>query len=249
METQAQGFYPVLPIRNTVIFPDAAFPLRVGRSFSVAAVEQAHEKHGDWILILTQSKETDGADPRPQDLYHTGALCKIERLRGSSTDGYQVLVRGVARFRVLKIEEMHEKGRSWLRADAEPWNDRVDADADTINALMESLKKVSKEILSLLPADTSQLTALLDEMMDLTTLVNVCVSNLDLPVSQKQELLETDSLKARALGLLEILQSQKDSLQIKSEIREKLSQKIGKMQREALLREQIKTIREELGEE
>ena len=249
MENLSQGLYSVLPIRNALVFPHSALPLRVGRAASVAAIEHAHTHGGDWLLVVSQSKDTEGADPRPEDLYSVGTLCKIERLRGSAEDSFQVLVRGVARFRVLNYETKQENGRSWLLADAEPWKDVLDADTETTEALKESLKAVAKEILELLPADMSQLSEVVDSIDDLAYLTNLCAVNLDISVAQKQGLLEAVSIKARALSLLETLQSQKESLQIKSEIRDKLSHKVGKMQREALLREQMKTIREELGEE
>src|SRR6476620_2112729 len=99
MGTHINGHLPVLPIRNSVIFPGAALPLRVGRSKSVAAV-QAARMQGNWIVTVSQKEDKENHEPRPDDLYRVGTLCKIEKVKGSAEQGYQVLVRGVSRFRV-----------------------------------------------------------------------------------------------------------------------------------------------------
>src|SRR6185312_7033014 len=117
--TPNQGRFAVLPIRNTVIFPHVALPLRVGRPASRAAVEHAITRGDHWIFTLSQVAEKEEA--RPDDLYRVGTLCKIEKVRGTANEGYQLLVRGVARFKVLEFEEMQEGAKTWLEAQAEPW--------------------------------------------------------------------------------------------------------------------------------
>jgi ATP-dependent Lon protease len=251
MEYPTNRFIPVLPIRNTVVFPGTGLPLRVGRQKSIAAIQRAaalgekDNKAGDWIVVITQKNETEGREPNPSDLYTAGTLCKIEKVRGNAEDGFQVLVRGVARYRVEEFVE--KEGR--IEALGDVWNDYEDTDPKTLEALTDSLKTTAGDILKLLPADTSQLEEMLEAIKDLTLLTHLCSGNIELPVAKKQELLETVSLKARALALLNLMQSQKDALEIQNEIREKLSHKMGKVQREAILREQLKTINEELGEE
>src|SRR4051812_851504 len=89
---------PVLAARNVVIFPGTTLPLNVGRAKSVAAIEAAHGA-GDLIVVIAQKSERDG-DPAQSDLYRVGTVCKIEKMRGSTEHGYQVLVRGVARVKV-----------------------------------------------------------------------------------------------------------------------------------------------------
>jgi ATP-dependent Lon protease len=238
------SFLPVLPIRNTVIFPGVVVPLRVGRSKSIAAIQKSGEssKAGDWIVAVAQ--RTENEDPISTDLYQVGTLAKIEKVRGNADDGYHVVVRGVARF---KIEEWRERD-GVIEALGETWKDYEDADPQTLKALTESLKVTSKEILELLPSDTRSLEELVAGIDDLSFLTHICAANIDLTLEKKQELLVTPSLKGRALTLLTIMQSQKDGLQVQNEIREKLSHKMGKYQREAILRESLKTIKEELGE-
>ena len=107
---------------------------------------------------------------------------------------------------------------------------------------------MAKEILTLLPAETAQLMELVEGIEDLSFLSFLCAANLEIPLKQKQELLQSESLKERVLSLLEFMQGQKDSLKVQSEIRDRLSHKMGKVQREAILRQQLNAIREELGE-
>jgi ATP-dependent Lon protease len=256
MEYPTHRFIPVLPIRNTVIFPGIALPLRVGRAKSIAAVQKASEsaKAGDWIVAVTQKVEIEAREPTSSDLYSVGTLCKIEKVRGSAEDGFQVLVRGVARFKIEEFVEREDKAdgdsvpKICIEALGDVWNDYQDADPKTIEALTDSLKVTAREILRLLPADTSQLEEMLDAIKDPILLTHLCAGNIEMSVARRQEILGTVSLKSRALTLLEMMQAQKDGLQVQTEIREKLGHKMGKVQREAILREQLRTIREELGE-
>lgn len=256
MEYSTNGYFPVLPIRNTVIFPGVALPLRVGRSKSIAAIQKAQENakgrgkpQAAWILAVTQKIDPDDREATPDELHRVGTLCKIEKIRGSADEGFQVLVRGVARFR---INELKEEKEGYLQALADAWpvhaRDELDSDPKTNEALLTSLKKLSEEILELLPADTEQLLELVKGIDDVIYLTHLCASNLELPLEKKQEVLETVSVKARALMLLDLMQHQKDALQVQSQIRDKLSHRMGKVQRDAILREQLKTIQAELGE-
>jgi ATP-dependent Lon protease len=250
MEHPIQGQFAVLPIRNTVIFPGVALPLRVGRPASRHAIEQAQAQSsgqdGSWVLVIAQTR--DQAEARVEDLYRVGTLCRLEKVKGDSTDGLQIIVRGVARMKVQEYVEKNEKGRVWIEARAEAWSDVHDADDATEGALLASLKGVAKEILELLPAETEGLAELIDTISDPVYLMNLCAGNLELPVATRQQILETVSVKSRALRLLELMQAQKEGLEVRTQIRQRMSNKMGKQQRDAILREQLRTIREELGE-
>ena len=153
-------------------------------------------------------------------------------------------MRGEGRFRVDELKE--EDG--FIQAKGEIWKDQHLEDMKVEEALLQSLKTMAKEILTLLPAETAQLTELVEGIEDLSFLSFLCAANLEIPLKQKQELLQSESLKERVLSLLEFMQGQKDSLKVQSEIRDRLSHKMGKVQREAILRQQLNAIREELGE-
>ncbi|MBI3557283.1 MAG: endopeptidase La [Deltaproteobacteria bacterium] len=243
MANATNSYYPVLPIKNSVIYPGTVLPLRIGRPRSMAAVQRADGAE-QWLVTVAQSKIDDNREPVAADLYLVGTLCKIERLRGSSEDGYQAVVRGVSRFAITSLRE----DGGYLEAKGEVLADKDDLDAKTAQVLLGSVKTLAGEMLKLLPADTERLSEMLESVDDLGYLSHLCAANIEVGLPLKQELLELVSLKGRVLRLLELMQTSKDSLLVQSEIRDKLSHKLGKVQRESILREQLRTIREELGE-
>jgi ATP-dependent Lon protease len=246
----SNGQLPVLPIRNTVLFPGVTTPLRVGRQKSVAAIQAAQSRHDGWIVVVTEKDGGDGRDPSTDRLFRVGVLGKIERARGglagreNDKAGYQVLLRGVSRFR---IDSFEERG-GYLGVSGAELADVAGADARTTAALLDSLKGLAKEILELLPADTSQLLELIEGIHDLPFLTHLSASNLELETDAKQRLLETVNVKERTLALMDLMTALKGNLEVQGEIRDKLSNRLGKLQRETILREQLKAIREELGE-
>ena len=234
---------PVLPIKNTVVFPGTAMPLRVGRKQSVAAI-QAAQNEGSLVLAVAQKEEVDDRNIKTTDLHTVGTLSKIEKISGNAENGYRILLRGLSRYRVSEFTVEH--GAIWGSGDE--WKSVVDSDAATQRALLDSLKKLSLEILELLPSDTRQLAELVEGVTDLGFLIHLAAGNMEIASEKKQAILEAASVKAQALLLLEVMQKARDELEVQSEIREKLGQKLGKNQRESILREQLRTIREELGE-
>ena len=234
---------PVLATRNVVIFPGTTLPLNVGRAKSLAAIDTA--QLGDGLIVAITQRSDDNADPSKDELYKVGTLCKIEKQRGSAEHGYQILVRGVRRVRITA----HQSDRPYLAVTVEALDDVRDGDEKTIVALVTNIKSMAKDILGLIPGDTRQVAELIAGLDDAQLLTNLCAEYLEVPLATKQELLEMTSLKQRSLKLLELMQMQKEALQLQSEIREKLATKMGKHQREAILREQMRTIKEELGED
>lgn len=235
---------PVLAVKDSPVMPGTAVPLRIGRLQSVKAIEAAQKNGSNLILAVAQKSDYQDSHIKPTSLYSVGTLAKIENVRGNATDGYQVLVRGISRYRVNEYAEESEL----IHAMGEEWPEEKDTDASTYQTMLSVLKEMSQKILSLLPGDTRQLAEVLRGVDDLSFLAYLCIANLDLSVQRKQELLETKGLKDRVLVLLDLMQKQKESLEVQNEIREKFSQKMGKVQRETILREQLKAIQEELGE-
>lgn len=243
MTTSMSDFVPLLPIRQTVAFPGFLLPLRVSRSASSTALEEANRRNS-MILLVAQKDGTKESNPQPGDLYRVGMLSQIERLRGTRDSGYNVVVRGISRF---KIKEIRERD-GMLEATGEVWDDVSDIDEGTRVALLESMKSLAGEILDLLPSDMRQFSKLVAGIEDLALFTHIVSAYLDIDTAKKQELLETASVRARALLLLQYLRDTKNNLEVQSEIRDKMSQKLEKQQREHILREQMRQIREELGE-
>lgn len=244
METTKELILPVLAARNVVIFPGTTLPLNVGRARSVSAIESAI-RHDGLLITIAQREDREGAEPAPSELYRVGTLCKLERSKGNSEQGYQILVRGISRVKVIGIAE----SLGHLRATVVELPDIDDADEASLTTLGRSLKTLAKDILSLIPGDMRQVVELVEGMDDIASLTHLCAEYIDVSLAAKQELLEMSSLRERALKLLELMNMQKESLKLQTEIRDKLSRKMGRMQREAILREQLKAIREELGDE
>jgi ATP-dependent Lon protease len=235
---------PVLPIRNAVLFPSISMPLVVGRERSIRAVEKA-EANGSLVVVIAQRVLTPG-DPQSDDLYRTGTLCKIENVTVTETGSRQIVVTGIARFRVAEFELRPD---GYLAARGEAVSDVVSDDLVRKDALFYNLKELSREILELLPGTTDPLVKLIDRVDDPSYLTNVCAAYLNLPLSQKQDLLETVDVEIRMDTLLAHMRKEREVLNLQREIRDKMAERLNKAQREALLREQMRTIRTELGEE
>ena len=236
-------FIPVLPIKTSPLFPGNALPLRIGRPQSIAAIEWMEEAGGHVLAIAQKSENAGVTRITAEDLYLVGTLAKVEKVRGNKTDGFHVVLRGISRFRVNEFSERD----GVLFGEGSELRDIHHSDASTNSALLESLKKLSVEVLKLLPADTRQLQELVQGIEDLSYLIHLGAANVELTSDKKQEILETVNVRDRALLFLNILQKQKQELEVRTEINEKLSHKLGKQQRDAILREQMRTIQEELN--
>jgi len=238
------GFLPVLPLKNAVIYPGVGQALRIGREKSILALNKAHENQS-WILAVAQKSPDHGQSLAVEDLCVVGTLCKVESIRGTGEMGFQAILRGHQR---MKITEIILKDQ-YFQARAEPLEDIVEIDEPTKAALLESLKTQSRQILRYIPSNTDQLDEMIENVNDLGFLSHLCSAHIDVSMREKQELLETVNLKDRVMALLVYMQNFKENLQVQAEIRSKVSSKLGQTQREHILREQLKTIREELGEE
>jgi ATP-dependent Lon protease len=241
-----QGRLPVLTLKNVVVFPGLTQVVRVGRERSVNALKQA-EKKGFWILAVQQKNRIENKDQsvEPKDLYQTGTICRIESMRGSPENGYQVVLRGFDR---AQLEDVVITETDYIECEARKRDDVLDMNDPTRTAMMESLKSLSKNLLKLVPANTDQIVELINSVEDLSYLTSLAAGNLDIDVHQKQRLLEMFNLRERVLLLLTFMQEFKQGLEVQNEIRGKLNQKLGDAHRQSILREQLKAIREELGE-
>lgn len=235
---------PVVASRNFVLFPERTVPLIINRPQSIKAIDRAAAADM-WIVVVAQRSEADDKNILPKDLFHYGTLAKIEKIVGGKDHGYQLTIRGDRRVKFLNLENVD----GYLNGRVEIADDIVDCDEATRKVLVKSVKTLANEILELIPADTRSLAELVDAIDDLSVLLPMCVESLEIPLSKKQEILETLGVKARTLLALEMMAEQKESLKVQSDIRHRLQQKIGKQQREAILREQMAAIRKELGDE
>lgn len=233
---------PVLPLRNTLLFPGQTIPVVVGRQRSLAAVDVALVSDR-WILIVAQ--KDDSSTPELDGLHRIGVIARIEnRIAGEEGQSCQLVLSGYLRFQASAI---NDKG-TYLVAEGSPLEDILDLEGEMAQALMKNLKVLAKEIFSYFHPSTAQLGAFIDAIKDPVQLTHLASQHLDLKVPRKQQLLEMLSVKNRFLTLLDIMVKVRDELIIQKEVSQKVSGKIGKQQRDALLREQIHALQEELGE-
>jgi ATP-dependent Lon protease len=234
---------PVLPTRNLVVFPGTSLPIIVGRKVSVNALLQAKEK-GNWVFIVAPKAEVGKPDVTSSELCTVGTLAQIENIDGDKNNGFRVKVRGISRFKV----ESYTDTKNLILASGHVLEDEVDVSSDTLSTLMSSLKTVALEILKLLPGNTRAAVDLVQRIDSPIILSSVCAQYLEIPMEEKQKILETINFRDRALRLLDLLSKRREELQLQRELGEKLNAKMGKLQREAILREQMRAIQEELGE-
>jgi ATP-dependent Lon protease len=239
---------PVLPLKNATLFPGTILPLRVMREKSMQAIEFAI-KNKNLVLTLSEN-DPEGEDTVENEktqlsrLAPIGTLARIEKVTGNADDGYQLYLRGVSRYRV---EHLHDNGTFYL-GDGVELKDLDDVEEATKAALLINVKETTRAILNLVPGNTEDIQERVESIEDLALLTHVCLAHMDLTFGQRQEFLETVSVKQRSLNLLSHLAGRKNQLQVKHEVNGRLNERLGKQQREAILREQMRTIQDELGE-
>lgn len=236
------GSFSVLPLKNTVIYPGVTQALKVGRDRSLKAVDIASERN-NWILMLTQ-KNPENSVENIDDLHEIGTLAKVESVKGSHETGYFIVVRGYYRVRVNSFKPELD----FFDAYVEQLGDVHDADKITEQALMTSLKTISKDVLRLLPGNTESVEEMVDAIDDISLLTHMAAANSEIELNEKQKILELTHIRERVMFLLSLLQKYKESLIVQQDIRQKLNSKLGQNQRDHILREQLRTIKEELGE-
>lgn len=242
----SEQFLPTLVLKNTVLFPDVALPVLVSKPVGLNALHRAIDNDKERRFVALSLKEGAEIDNiKSSDFYTVGTLCIVERIEKNEKGESIAYVRSVERFQAKSIQ-FESAFNSWA-AQGEIVPDIIDLDGPTEKALLTSLKEVSKEILNSINA-TETFKRTLEEFKDAGLFTNVVAQHLPLIISKKQEILELASIKNRALKVLELLVEQREMIKVNNEMGLKISEKTSKAYRESILREQLRTIKEELGE-
>ena len=237
---------PILILRNTVVFPEVAMPVLVTKASGLNAIHYAIDKDKERKFIaLTIKENTDLDNIRPTDFYRVGTLCVIERIEKNEKGDSIAYIKSVERFDAKNIQFDFLVNAWFTSGELSP--DQNDVDLATAKALLHSLKDVSDEILHSIKAPDN-FKKIIDGMDDLGKFTNVVCQHLPIIISKKQEMLELNSVKNRALKVLELLVEQREMIKVSNEMGVKISEKTSKAYRESILREQLKVIKEELGE-
>lgn len=241
-----EQFLPTLVLKNTVLFPDVALPVLVSKPVGLNALHRAIDSDKERRFVALSLKEGAEIDNlKSSDFYTVGTLCIVERIEKNEKGESIAYVRSIERFQANSIQ-FEAAGSLWATK-GEIVPDVIDLDGPTEKALLTSLKEVSKEILNSINA-TETFKRTLEEFKDAGLFTNVVAQHLPLIISKKQEILELASVKNRALKVLELLVEQREMIKVNNEMGVKISEKTSKAYRESILREQLRAIKEELGE-
>ncbi|MFN0248777.1 MAG: endopeptidase La [Kofleriaceae bacterium] len=233
---------PILPLRNSVLFPGAIIPIDVGRRKSVRLVEDAIAKERPVIGILTQ-KDARTEDPGSGDLYMIGCAARILKVIKLAKDNFSVILQGVSRFEVSTFDGAEPFLAAKVRSVPDPTSSDVELDA-----LVMNLKDIAKRVVKLMPELPKEAGALVDSVTEAGHLADLITSHLELEVGEKQDVLETFDLKTRVRKVLQFLSRQLEVLKVRERINTQVQEEMGRNQREYVLRQQLKAIKEELGE-
>ena len=233
---------PILPLRNTVLFPGVILPISVGRQQSMKLIRDIYKKSK--ILGTVAQKNPDNESPGLVDLYTIGTVAQILRILEMPDGTTSVIIQGKRR---IRIEEPVSEN-PYLIARVKQLTDKKPVRKDSeFEAIVGSLKDLSLRIIKLSSNIPPEASFAVKNIESSTFLINFISSNSDIKLQAKQELLEQDDLKKRGIALMEHLIREVQMLELKSDIQAKVKLDIDQQQREFLLHQQMKTIQDELG--
>ena len=241
---QVPGDVPVLPLRDTVLFPNSFMPLAVARESSVKLIDEAIAG-GKVIGVFTQKDPTQ-EDPAQGDLHPIGTLTHIHKMFKLPDGSLRLIVQGLTRIRLDRVLAT----RPYLRAEVSEVADQLrEADTLEIDALERNIRANFGQVVQLSPVLSEDLNALAANIADVARLTDFIASSLStIGTPVKQTLLETADVRTRMDQLNRILTKELEVLELGSKIQSQVQSEVGKGQREYFLREQMKAIQKELGE-
>lgn len=240
--TLPEGVIPILPVRNIVLFPGVITPLAIGRERSIAAAQYAVKHKCPLGAILQHDPATD--QPMPSDLYEVGCTAKILRYVTATEGTHHIVCQGEKRFKVVRFVD----GYPFLAAEVEFIEREVEV-TPRLEALMITLKDLIDELIEIMPQAPSELVNAVKQIGDPQLLADMVAAFIDLEPAEKQKLLETFDVEERLEKLVEDVRRRIEVLKLTREIKERTQKALEERQREYLLREQLRTIQRELGEE
>ncbi|MDT4968947.1 MAG: ATP-dependent Lon protease [Acidobacteriota bacterium] len=235
----------VLPLQQTTLFPETVVPLAVGRPRSIAAVESALGTEEKLLACITiRSENVTGGDATPNDLYSVGTLVMIKRMMRDE-DAMQLIVQGTERIRVLEwIQE-----QPFLRARVEILPELKVADPEEVEALKRNMQGLIQQALAMLPQVPPEIRAAVVSANDPVRLAYFLASVLNLGVEQEQKMLEADTADELLRITYGLLAREVEIMEIRSKIATEAQSEMNKAQRDYVLRQQLKAIQKELGDD
>jgi ATP-dependent Lon protease len=232
---------PILPLKDTVVFPDTMMPLAVGQERSVRLIDDI--LRGDKQVGLVASKSAEIETPMPDDIYRVGVLATIQKMMKAPDGTLRIIVQGVRR---IAIDEFTAE-EPYLRADVHEVSDVVEEGTE-LEALQRNLVQVYTKIIELVPSLPAELEMAASNIEDPASLASFIASTMRFKTEEKQELLEEVDVSKRLRRITGLLNRELDVLELGSKIQNQVQSEMDKSQREYFLRQQLKAIQDELGE-
>ncbi len=233
---------PILPLRNTVLFPGVVIPITAGRDKSIKLIKEAYS--GSKIIGVVAQKNENTEDPSIDDIFKIGTVARILRLLKMPDGNTTVIIQGLKRF---EIEEIIDIKPYIVAKTRDLKEDKSNVDDKEFEAIIDSIRDISIKIVKDSPNLPTEASFAIKNIESKSFLVNFISSNMDLNVAEKQELLEISNLKDRAFKTLKKLDLELQRLEIKRDIQSKTRMDMDQQQRDYYLHQQLKTIQEELG--
>ena len=232
---------PILPLRNTVLFPGVVLPINVGRKKSLKLIKDVYR--GSRLLGTVAQKDYTIDDPETKDLYSVGTMAEILKILEMPDGSTSVIIQGKRRYGIHEFVSEEP----YYKASVEPLNDISPQNDSEFNAIVGSLKDLSIKIAQFSANVPPEATFAVKNIENSTFLINFICSNTDISVEDKQNLLEIESLKDRGVQAISYLVKEVQMLELKQDIQKKVRTDMDKQQREFMLNQQMKTIQDELG--
>ncbi len=232
---------PILPLRNTVLFPGVIIPITVGREKSLKLVREVYQKNKIMGAVAQIDSSID--DPEHSDLYKIGTIAQILKILEMPDGSTSVIIQGKKKFEVTDVVS----DNPYYLARIEIITDIKSGISDELRAITASLKDLSLKIIKLSSNIPPEATFAVKNIESTSFLINFLSSNNDMSIQDKQKLLEINDLKQRGIRLLEYLSKEVQLLELKNDIQLKVKHDLDQQQREYLLHQQMKTIQDELG--
>lgn len=234
---------PILPLRNTVLFPGVVIPITVGRDKSIKLIQDAN-KGNKFIGVATQ-KDVQIENPEFEDLHKVGIAAQILKVLKMPDGTTTCIIQG--RRKILLLDEVAQE--PYFKATYSILKDKIPAKNDKeFNALVSNLKELAIQIIEQSPEMPTEATFAIKNIESLPFLIHFISSNMNAGISEKQSILEMTDVKQKAMKVLEILSNELQMLELKNQIRNKVKTDLDKQQRDYFLHQQLRQIQEELGE-
>lgn len=233
---------PLLPLRNTVLFPGVVIPITAGRDKSINLIKDAN--NGSKVIGVVSQKDENVENPGPEDINTVGTVARILRVLQMPDGNTTVIIQGKKRFKIDAL--LTEKPYITAKV-SEATEERPDDQSGEFEAIIDSIKELAFKIIKDNPNIPSEATFAIKNIQSNPFLINFVSSNLNLSVSEKQQLLEIPNLQERALATLKYMNMELQKLELRNDIQSKVRSDMDQQQREYFLHQQMKTIQEELG--